>query len=246
MTQVFKFGGTSLATPELIRGAAKIIAERVQGGAKKIVVVVSAMGETTDELLELADKVSPNIHSENRAKREIDMLLTAGERISMSLLSIALKDLGVEAISFTGSQSGIITNEVHGNAEILEIKPFRIEEVLNQQKVAIVAGFQGVSTQKEITTLGRGGSDTTAVAVANALGAECVVFYKDVDGFYDLDPRKVTNAKLLKSMNYNEALKLCEAGANILHPRAIELAKKSQRKIEIWNVFTNQKGTEIQ
>src|SRR4051812_6127494 len=181
---VQKFGGSSVADVERIRKvAARVKARRDEGC--RMVVVVSAMGDTTDELLALAKQVSPD-----PPRRELDMLLTCGERISMALMSMALKEHGVPAISFTGSQSGIITNDAHAQARIVEVRPYRIQDELELEKVVIVAGYQGVSYKREITTLGRGGSDTTAVALAAALGAECEI-YSDVDGVYSADPRVV-------------------------------------------------------
>jgi len=193
--RVLKFGGSSVGSPDRIRRVAKIIQSHEKSG-DSIVVVVSAMGDTTDELIALAKKVSPKAEDLSH-RREMDMLLTTGERISMALLSMALADLGLSAISLTGSQSGIITSSEFGEALIKEIKPIRIREALSQRKIVIVAGFQGVSEEKEITTLGRGGSDTSAVALGIALQAKQVVIYTDVDGFFSADPRKVPEAKKL-------------------------------------------------
>jgi aspartate kinase len=193
---VKKFGGTSLGSIELIRNIARRIALEA-GKGDSLVLVVSAMAKTTDELINLAYQIS-----EHPSRRELDMLLTAGERISMSLLSLALQEEGYSSISFTGSQSGIITDERHGNARILNVNAFRIKEELDKGKIVIVAGFQGVSQSKEITTLGRGGSDTSAVALACYLQAKKCEIYTDVDGVYTADPKIVSNAKLLPAIDY--------------------------------------------
>src|ERR671918_1194690 len=185
-----------------------------------VVVVVSAMGDTTDELLTMAKQVSPNPE-----RRELDMLLTAGERISMALLSIAIRDLGGDAISFTGSQSGIITNDRHVDARIIEVRPFRVQDELARGRIVIVAGFQGVSYRREVTTLGRGGSDTTAVAMAAALGAEWCEICSDVDGVYTADPRTVPSARRIGVLSYEETQELAEAGAKVLNAQAVEFAK---------------------
>jgi len=184
------------------------------------VVVVSAMGDTTDELLALAHRVT-----DTPPRRELDMLLTAGERVAMALLSMALNARGVPAVSFTGSQSGIITNDSHTNARIVEVRPYRIQDELLRGRVVIVAGYQGVSYRKEITTLGRGGSDTTAVALAAALDAEACEIYSDVDGVYSADPRLVPEARRLSALSYEEMQELAEAGAKVLNAQAVEFAK---------------------
>jgi aspartate kinase len=215
---VQKYGGSSLADVERIRKvAAKVAATRRSG--KDVCVVVSAMGKTTDELLSLARRVSTA-----PPRRELDMLLSAGERISMSLLSMALQGLSVHAISFTGSQSGIITDESHAAARILEVRPVRVREELAKGKVVIVAGFQGVSRWREVTTLGRGGSDATAVALAAALGADCEI-YSDVDGVYTADPRVVEGPRRLDEISYDEMQELAAAGARVLNAQAVELAR---------------------
>ncbi len=217
---VLKFGGTSVGTPERIRSVAmRIAAEKASG--HQLVVVVSAMGHTTDELLGLAHQVS-----ERPPSREVDMLLTAGERISMALLSMALADLRVRALSFTGSQSGIITTNHHRRARIQRILGDRVRKALSEDAVAIVAGFQGMSEEREITTLGRGGSDTTAVALAAVLGAARCDIYTDVDGVYSADPRLVPGAKRLARVDFEEMVELASRGAGVLHPRSIELAQK--------------------
>lgn len=218
---VMKFGGASVSAPESFQKIAKIIIQRSLQD-KKLVVVVSAMAGKTDELLELAKKVHPNPPT-----REQDMLVSVGERISIALLAMALSAEGKGAVSFTGSQSGIITCENHSDARIVDIKPKRLHDALNQEKVAIVAGFQGMSRKGEITTLGRGGSDTSAVALAVALGAERVEFYKDVPGIFDADPKKNPDAQLKTVLSYSDALQLAKEGAKVLHGRCIELAEKN-------------------
>ena len=221
MALVLKFGGASVATPESFSKIAEIIADEMTR-TQEIVVVVSAMGDTTDELLSLAHKVHPN-----PPKRELDMLVSVGERISISLLAMALSLKGIEAVSFTGSQSGIITDEMHSDAKIVSVNPKRVVSALLEKKVAIVAGFQGVSRNQEITTLGRGGSDTTAVALAIALGAQEVIFYKDVPGIFNRDPKKDPSAYLLPFLSYEDAYILMEKGAQVLHSRSIRLAQKN-------------------
>ena len=224
---VMKFGGASVATSESFHKIAKIIIERslLQ---KKIVVVVSAMANSTDQLLELARKVHPNPPT-----REQDMLVSVGERISIALLAMALAKEGKEAVSFTGSQSGIITCENHSDARIDDVRPKRLLEALDKGQVAIVAGFQGVSRKGEITTLGRGGSDTSAVALAVALGAKRVEFYKDVQGIFDSDPKLNPQAKVLPHLSHSDALKLTQAGAKVLHSRCVELAEKNGVELSV-------------
>ena len=229
---VMKFGGASVATPESFLKIAEIIIQRSLQH-KKIVVVVSAMGKTTDELIDLAKMVNPEPPA-----RELDMLVSVGERISVALLAMALAKLGQDAVSFTGSQSGVITCEGHTEARIVDVKPKRLEEVLKRGGVAIVAGFQGVSRKGEITTLGRGGSDTSAVALAVALGAERVEFYKDVPGIFDRDPKLDSGAKLQETMGYDEALRLANGGAKVLHGRCIKLAEKNGVELAIHS-FSN-------
>src|SRR3990167_424062 len=199
---VLKFGGASLSTPKKMLKVADIIIERKKE-LKNIVVIVSAMGDTTDKLLKLARK----IHTDP-PKREQDMLISVGERISMSLLSMALQKKGINSISFTGSQSGIITCDNHFDAKIIDVKPFRIIDELKNNKIVIVAGFQEISQKKEITTLGRGGSDTSAVAIASAIEAESVDFYKDVMGIYNKDPKENKDAVFFNKLNYDESLKI--------------------------------------
>jgi aspartate kinase len=202
----------------------KQVAERVMRTRRQgydVVVVVSAMGDTTDDLLALAKQVSAN-----PARRELDMLLTAGERISMALLSIAIRELGGDAISFTGSQSGIITNDRHVDARIIEVRPYRVQDELANGKIVVIAGYQGVSYRREITTLGRGGSDTTAVAMAAALGAEYCEICSDVDGVYTADPRVVAGAQRIGTLSYEETQELAESGAKVLNAQAVEFAKE--------------------
>lgn len=236
---VQKFGGTSVATPERMCSVADRISARHRQG-KSLLVVVSAMGHTTDELIELAGQVS-----KAPPRREMDMLLTAGERISMSLLSMALADRGVPALSFTGSQSGIITDGAHRRARIKRILGDRVRETLAQGQVAIVAGFQGVSESKEITTLGRGGSDTTAVALAATLGAEACEIYTDVDGVFSADPRMVSDARQWERLPHDLMVELATRGAGVLHPRSVELA--AQYRVPLWviNSLKQVKGTQI-
>jgi aspartate kinase len=217
---VQKYGGSSVADVEKIQKVAdRVAATRASG--KDVVVVVSAMGDTTDELLKLARQVC-----DSPARRELDMLLTAGERISMALLSMALNARGVPAVSFTGSQSGIITNDAHTNARIVEVRPYRVQDELARGTVVIVAGYQGVSYKREVTTLGRGGSDTTAVALAAALGAEACEIYSDVEGVYSADPRVVPDVRRLAELSYEEMQELAESGARVLNAQAVEFAKE--------------------
>jgi aspartate kinase len=217
---VQKYGGSSVADVKKLRLVAERIMRTKQQG-HDVVVVVSAMGDTTDDLLALAKQLS-----ENPDRRELDMLLSAGERISMALLSLAIRDLGGDAISFTGSQSGIITNDRHIDARIIEVRPFRVQDELARGKIVVVAGYQGVSYRKEITTLGRGGSDTTAVAMAAALGAEWCEICSDVDGVYTADPRVVPEARRIDALSYEETQELAESGAKVLNAQAIEFAKE--------------------
>src|SRR5690348_638038 len=217
---VQKYGGSSVADVAKLR----LVAERVmktRALGHDVVVVVSAMGDTTDDLLALAKRVSANPD-----RRELDMLLTAGERISMALLSLAIRELGGDAISFTGSQSGIITNDRHIDARIIEVRPFRVQDELARGKIVVVAGYQGVSYRKEVTTLGRGGSDTTAVAMAAALGAEYCEICSDVDGVYSADPRVVAAAHRIATLSYEETQEMAESGAKVLNAQAVEFAKE--------------------
>ena len=222
---VQKYGGSSVATPEQIRQVARRVVRTREAGFD-VVVVVSAMGNTTDELLSLARSVSPNPE-----RRELDMLLTVGERISMSLMSMAIHDLGYPAVSFTGSQSGIITTHNHTDARIVRVTPTRIRAALEQGRIVIVAGFQGVSERLEITSLGRGGSDTTAVALAAALGAEYAEICSNVDGVYSADPRVVPAARRLDDLDYDQMQVLADAGAKVLNAEAVEWARRQNIEI---------------
>ena len=217
---VQKYGGSSVADVGRIRQVAERVMRTRQAG-HDVVVVVSAMGRTTDDLLSLAKQVAPNPE-----RRELDMLLTAGERITMALLSMAIRDLGGDAISFTGSQSGIITNDRHVDARIVEVRPYRVQDELAKGRIVVVAGYQGVSYRREVTTLGRGGSDTTAVAMAAAVGAEYCEICSDVDGVYTADPRVVPEARRIPSLSYEETQELAEAGAKVLNAQAVEFAKE--------------------
>ena len=236
---VQKFGGTSVGSAERIKNVARRVVETAEAG-HQVCVVVSAMGKTTDELIDLAHELSPD-----PSRREMDMLLTAGERISMALLSIAIIELGHDAVSFTGSQAGILTDTVHGKARILEITPTRVVEALNDGKVAIVAGFQGVSTKKDVTTLGRGGSDATAVALAAALKADVCEVYTDVDGVYTSDPRIVPNARKLAKISFEEMLELASTGAGVMMSRSVELGRNDGVRIHVRSSLKSTEGTWI-
>lgn len=235
---VQKYGGSSVSDAEAMkRVASRIVATKKAG--HQVVVVVSAMGDTTDELIDLANQITPL-----PAGRELDMLLTAGERISMALLAMAIKNLGHEALSFTGSQAGVITDSKHGRARIIDVTPGRIQEALSQDAIAIVAGFQGISQDtRDVTTLGRGGSDTTAVALAAALEADVCEIYTDVDGVFSADPRIVPAARKLKSVTYDEMLELAASGAKVLHLRCVEYARRFELPIHVRSSFSNLEGT---
>ena len=225
---VMKFGGASVAKSKNFLDICKIILKRKEE-FKKIIVVISAMGKTTDKLLKLAKSIV-----DEPSKREQDMLVSVGERISMALLSMALQKNMIKSISFTGSQSGIITCNNHTNAKIIDVRPNRIVDAFNNYDVVIVAGFQGVSMEKEITTLGRGGSDTSAVALAVALNSEMVEFYKDVEGIYDKDPKTDSMAMFYDELTYEKALEICENSFHsVLHPRAIKLAQNNNIRLVI-------------
>ncbi len=235
---VQKYGGSSVADAERVKRVAERIVATKRAG-NEVVVVVSAMGDTTDDLLDLAQQVSPL-----PPPRELDMLLTAGERISMALLAMAIANQGFEARSFTGSQAGVITDSVHGRARIIDVTPGRIQQAVSQGYIAIVAGFQGVSQDtKDITTLGRGGSDTTAVALAAALGAEACEIYTDVDGVFTADPRIVTNARRLDRVSYEEMLELAACGAKVLMLRCVEYARRYDVPVHVRSSFTDKQGT---
>ena len=237
---VQKYGGTSVANPERIRAvASRVAAARREGD--QLAVVVSAMGQTTDELLRLAAQVSAH-----PSRRELDMLLTTGERVSMALLAMALNDLGVEAISFTGSQSGILTEGPHSAARIVEVRPDRLRAELARGRVVIVAGFQGVDPKtKEITTLGRGGSDTTAVALAAALAPAVCEIYTDVSGVYTADPRIVTGARVIPELGYRACSALAHAGGKVLHARCVDLAARERVPLSVLSSFDAEPGTRI-
>ncbi|GIG58894.1 aspartokinase [Longispora fulva] len=237
---VQKYGGSSVGDAERIkRVAERIVATRKAGN--DVVVVVSAMGDTTDELLDLANQVSPLPPG-----RELDMLLTSGERISMALLAMAIHNLGYEARSYTGSQAGVITTSVHGKARIIDVTPGRLKTALDEGAIAIVAGFQGVSQDtKDITTLGRGGSDTTAVALAAALHADVCEIYTDVDGVFSADPRIVPDAKKLDTITYEEMLEMAATGAKVLMLRCVEYARRFNMPIHVRSSYTNKPGTMV-
>jgi aspartate kinase len=237
MLVVQKFGGTSVATPDRIRQVASRVVEEKKAG-RDVIVVVSAMGDTTDQLVTLAKTVT-----QNPPKREMDMLLTAGERISMALLSMAISDLGCEAISFTGSQSGIVTDTSHTRAKILDVRAHRVKEELDKGRIVIVAGFQGVSSAKEVTTLGRGGSDTTCVALAAAFSAgECHIF-TDVDGVFTADPRLVPEARKIDRISYEEMMELAFCGAGVLHWRSVDVARRFGVRVHVRSSFGKEAGT---
>ncbi len=235
---VQKFGGSSVADAESIKRVARRIA-RTRADGHEIIIVISAMGDTTDELMDLALKVSPRPQS-----RELDMLLTTGERQSAALLAMALADLGVDAVSYTGSQAGILTTPTHGNARIIDITPGRVVRSLDEGSVVIVAGFQGVAqSTKDVTTLGRGASDTTAVALAAALGADHCEIYTDVDGVYTADPRIVPSARRIAKIGYGEMMELAAAGAKVLHLRCVEYARREKVRVHVRSSFSDKPGT---
>jgi aspartate kinase len=238
-TLVMKFGGTSVADPGKIKDVARrIVAAKAEGN--RVVAVLSAMGDSTDALVRLAYDVSP------RPKpRELDMLISVGERISCALAAMAIHDLGAEAISLTGSQAGIVTDTVHGRAKIVDVRARRIHEALDQDRIVLVAGFQGVSTDFDITTLGRGGSDTTAVALAAALGAEACEIYTDVEGVYTADTRLVPEARKLHAVSYEEMLEMAASGARVLQVRSVEVARNHHVKLHVRSTFSAADGTWI-
>jgi aspartate kinase len=236
-TIVMKFGGTSVGDPQKLKDvAARIVAAHAEG--TRVVAVLSAMGDTTDELVRLAYQISPRPEP-----RELDMLISVGERISCALAAMAIHDLGDEAISLTGSQAGIVTDTVHGKAKIVDVRARRIHEALDQDKVVLVAGFQGVSTSLDITTLGRGGSDTTAVALAAALAASHCEIYTDVAGVFSADPRIVPNARKLHAVSYDEMLELSASGAKVLQLRSVEVARNYGVKLHVRSTFSDDDGT---
>jgi aspartate kinase len=237
---VMKFGGSSVADAEAMRRVAQRVVATHRAG-NQVAVVVSAMGDTTDELLDLAGQISPGPPPE----RELDMLLSAGERISMALLAMAIEQHGVPAKSFTGAQAGMRTDTSHGRARLLDVKPERVRATLDAGGVAIVAGFQGISTDDDITTLGRGGSDTTAVALAAALDADVCEIYTDVDGLYTADPRIVPTARRVTRVTIEETLEMAAHGAKILHLRAVEYARRFHVPLHIRSSFSDKEGTWI-
>jgi aspartate kinase len=239
-TIVMKFGGTSVADPERLKAVARRIVAAREAGTR-VVAVLSAMGQTTDELIDLARQVS-----DTPEPRELDMLISVGERISVALAAMAINDLGHEAISLTGSQAGIVTDTAHGKAKIVDIRGQRIHEALDQDKIVLVAGFQGVSTGKEITTLGRGGSDTTVVALAVALDAEACEVYTDVEGVYTADPRMVPAARKLDALTYEEMLEMSACGAKVMALRSVELARNYRVRLHVRSSFGVGQGTWIE
>ena len=234
---VMKFGGSSVGSVERMKHVAERIVSRKNEG-HRCVVVVSAMGDTTDELIDLSRQLT-----DRPSAREMDMLLTTGEQVSVALLTMAIHELGADAISLTGWQAGMLTDDVHGKARIRDIKPRRILEALDAGKIVVVAGFQGIDEDGEITTLGRGGSDTTAVALAAAVKADLCEIYTDVDGVYSTDPRIVKHARKLDEISYDEMLELAHLGAAVLHPRAVEYAKHYNVPLVVRSSFTNHEGT---
>lgn len=237
---VQKFGGTSVGSVERIMNVAESVKAETERG-NNVVVVVSAMGKSTDHLVTLAKEISAQ-----PSKREMDMLLTTGEQVSIALLSMALNQKGLQAVSFTGWQAGIVTEPVHGNARITDVRTEQIESQLSEGKVVIVAGFQGITENGEITTLGRGGSDTTAVALAAALKADRCDIYTDVTGVFTTDPRYIKGARKLLSISYDEMLELANLGAGVLHPRAVEFAKNYQVRLEVRSSMEKIEGTVIE
>jgi aspartate kinase len=236
---VQKFGGTSVADPDRIRAVADHVVRTCRQG-REVVVVVSAMGKTTDDLLRLASEVS-----ERPPGRELDMLLTSGERISMALLCMAIEGLGAQAESLTGSQAGIVTDTAHGRAKILEVRADRVRDALAARRVPVVAGFQGVSTTRDVTTLGRGGSDTTAVALAAALGAQACEIYTDVSGVFTADPRVVPTARRLARVSFEEMLEMAATGGRVLSLRSVEFARNHGVPLHVRSAFTWEPGTWI-
>ncbi len=236
---VQKYGGSSVANAEKIKNVARRVI-KARAGDNQVVVVVSAMGDTTDELIDLAHQIT-----DSPDEREMDMLLSTGEIVSTTLLAMALRTMGQEAISLSGAQAGIYTNAIYTKAQILRVEPQRILKELNMGKVIIVAGFQGINEEMDITTLGRGGSDTTAVALAAALGARECEIYTDVEGVYTADPRVVHEARKLKDISYEEMLELASEGARVMHPRAVELGEYYDIPILVASSFVDAPGTLI-
>ena len=236
---VQKYGGTSVGNPERIKRVARTIISHKNRG-KKVVVVVSAMGDTTDKLIEQAKQINNNPSS-----REMDMLLSTGEQISIALLAMTIESMNEKVISFTGGQSGVMTNASHKKARISKVNPHRIQKALDDGNIVIVAGFQGITDEGDITTLGRGGSDTSAVALAAALNAEKCEIYTDVDGVYTADPRIVKSARKLESISYDEMLEMAKLGSGVLHPRSVELARKYNIPIVVRSSFEDKEGTVV-
>ena len=237
---VQKYGGSSVDSAERIKRVAERIVETRNRG-NEVIVVVSAMGDTSDELLELAGQVAAQPH-----QRELDMLLTAGERISNALVAMAVQSLGVDARSFTGSQAGVITTAAHGRARIIDVTPSRVREALDQGAVALVAGFQGVAQDtKDVTTLGRGGSDVTAIALAAALRADVCEIYTDVDGVYSADPRIVSHARKLDRITYEEMLEMAACGARVLMLRCVEYARRNHIAVHVRSSYSRNRGTMV-
>lgn len=236
---VQKYGGSSLSDIDKLKKVASLIAEAKKIG-NEVVVVVSAMGKTTNQLIELANSIS-----QNPEKRELDMLLSTGERTTMALLCIALHNLGFKAVSLTGSQSGIITNDRHNDATVIEVRPFRVQDEIAKGNIVVIGGFQGVSYKRDITTLGRGGSDTSAVALAAALNADRCEIYSDVDGVYTTDPNIIKEAKHLPELSYEQVQEMAEAGAKVLNAQAVQFAKKSKIAIYARSTFDAGKETVV-
>ncbi|MCL6460150.1 MAG: aspartate kinase [Gorillibacterium sp.] len=237
---VMKFGGSSVGDADRMKRVATRIVERKRQG-NRCVVVVSAMGDTTDELIDLTKQIvsgTPPI-------REMDMLLSTGEQVSSALLSMAISELGEKTVAYTGWQAGIRTESLHGKARITSIEPKRLLKALSEEQIVIIAGFQGLTEDGEITTLGRGGSDTTAVAIASAIKADICEIYTDVDGIYSTDPRIVKVARKLKEISYDEMLELANLGAAVLHPRAVECAKHNKVNLVVRSSFTQNEGTQV-
>ncbi len=236
-TVVMKFGGTSVGDTDKLKAVAqRLVGAREDGN--RVVAVLSAMGHTTDELIDLAHRISASPDP-----RELDMLISVGERISCALAAMAIKDLGHEAISLTGSQAGIVTDTAHGKAKIVEVRAKRIHAALDRGTIVLVAGFQGVSTELEVTTLGRGGSDTTAVALAAGIGADACEIYTDVEGVFTADPRLIPTARKLTAVSYDEMLEMAASGAKVLMLRSVELARNHNVKLHVRSTFSTEEGT---
>ena len=236
---VQKFGGSSVADADKVRNVARIITETYRKG-NQVVVVLSAQGDTTDDLIEKAKEINPNA-----SKREMDMLLATGEQISIALCAMAIEKMGYQVVSLTGWQAGMLTNSAYGAARIKRIRAERIQKELDKNKIVIVAGFQGINKYDDLTTLGRGGSDTSAVALAAALHADLCQIYTDVDGVYTADPRRVTGARKLEEITFDEMLELASLGAQVLHNRSVEMAKRYNVNMEVLSSFSGKPGTKV-